>query len=307
MEFNQLHCFKVVAEMEHLTRAAEHLHISQPSLSRTISRLEEDIGTPLFDRIGNKIFINRYGQAFLKRVEIIFQQLEEGCKELREMSGKERGHIYFSTNLTEFPSALVKNFLLDNPSVSIQQWLQPKSEIINCLQNGRIDFAIMTKPDKIEGLMWTDLMEDEIFLHVSADHPLAKREAVDLKELRDFSFVTKGLGFSNSISNFFQSEGINPKIIYEGNDPKMMGQLVVEGDALSFISSIDYHELYEEYQEVPRMKSIHLSSPRCVRELGIAQMSNHFLSEAAQDFLKEATCFFEAYKQRVSEILPKKK
>lgn len=68
MELTQLIYFQKVAQLEHLTKAAQELYISQPSLSQTIARLEADVGVPLFVRKGNSIHLNDYGRAFLKRV-----------------------------------------------------------------------------------------------------------------------------------------------------------------------------------------------------------------------------------------------
>ncbi len=66
MEIQQLEYFKTVAEMQHMTQAAEKLNISQPALSKSISNIEQEIGVPLFDRQGRSINLNRYGKLFGK-------------------------------------------------------------------------------------------------------------------------------------------------------------------------------------------------------------------------------------------------
>jgi DNA-binding transcriptional LysR family regulator len=85
MDLLQLKYFQTVARSEHMTRAAEELHISQPSLSKVISNLEEDLGVPLFERIGRQIKLSHFGKAFLSRVERIFLELEDGKRELSDM------------------------------------------------------------------------------------------------------------------------------------------------------------------------------------------------------------------------------
>jgi DNA-binding transcriptional LysR family regulator len=87
MELLQLHYFQTVARLEHMTKAAEELKIAQPSLSKTISRLEEDLGAPLFNRQGRNIRLNQFGKVFLTRVDRIFRELEEGKREIRDMAG----------------------------------------------------------------------------------------------------------------------------------------------------------------------------------------------------------------------------
>lgn len=84
MELQQLHYFQTVARLEHMTKAAEELRIAQPSLSKTIARLEEDLGVPLFERQHRQIKLNRFGKLFLNRVERIFMEIYEG----KERSGR---------------------------------------------------------------------------------------------------------------------------------------------------------------------------------------------------------------------------
>ena len=76
MNLSQLHYFQVVAEEEHISRAAEKLHISQPSLSTTIRRLEKELDTPLFDRRGRNIYLNQAGKQLLEHVHFIFSQID---------------------------------------------------------------------------------------------------------------------------------------------------------------------------------------------------------------------------------------
>ncbi len=78
MELLHLRYFRVVARLEHITKAAEELCIAQPSLSKTIRHLEQEVGVPLFDRPGRSIRLNQFGKAFLEHIETLFHELEEG-------------------------------------------------------------------------------------------------------------------------------------------------------------------------------------------------------------------------------------
>ena len=78
MELLQLHYFQTVARMEHMTKAAKELRIAQPALSKTIARLEEDLGVQLFDRQNRQIKLNSFRKAFLKSVDTALSALEEG-------------------------------------------------------------------------------------------------------------------------------------------------------------------------------------------------------------------------------------
>lgn len=91
MELLQLQYFLAVARLEHVTEAARNLHVTQSSLSKTIQRLEEDLGVPLFDRVGRNLRLNEFGSRFLRRAERALFELEQGSRSLA---------IYLTRNIT---------------------------------------------------------------------------------------------------------------------------------------------------------------------------------------------------------------
>ncbi|GHO57601.1 hypothetical protein KSB_60760 [Ktedonobacter robiniae] len=93
MDLLQLRYFRVVARREHMTKAAEELCIAQPSLSKTIRRLEKEIGVPLFDRQERSLQLNQFGKAFLEHIEAMFSELEEGQRKVQDMAGLEQGVV----------------------------------------------------------------------------------------------------------------------------------------------------------------------------------------------------------------------
>src|SRR5947209_9180293 len=120
MELLQLKYFQTVARLEHMTRAAEVLGIAQPALSQTIARLEEELGTPLFDRLGRRIYLNAYGRAYLQRVERIFAELEQGQRELADLTGGKQGQVELALSAA---THLVHDLLFDisqhHPHISL--------------------------------------------------------------------------------------------------------------------------------------------------------------------------------------------
>ena len=86
MEIQQLQYFKTLAKMEHMTRAAETLMISQPALSKSISNIEKELGVPLFNREGRSISLNRFGEHFLKSVNVILSEYEKVSNEFQDIT-----------------------------------------------------------------------------------------------------------------------------------------------------------------------------------------------------------------------------
>ena len=114
MNLNQLQYFKVLAQEEHYTRAAQILSITQPSLSHAIAQLEEELGTRLFEKKGRNIVLTRYGKLFLPYVEESLKVLEEGVQRTRELNGSKEGIIhlaYIYTMGSNFTPKMVRNFL----------------------------------------------------------------------------------------------------------------------------------------------------------------------------------------------------
>lgn len=96
MEWDQINYFQTVANVQHITKAAKLLSISQPALSRSIARLEDELGVQLFDRKGRNIYLNRYGKMFLHRVEQSIKQIELGKQEIRDEIHPDNGTISLS-------------------------------------------------------------------------------------------------------------------------------------------------------------------------------------------------------------------
>lgn len=120
MDFLQLKYFKTVAKLENITRAAEELHIAQPSLSKVISRLEDSVGVPLFDRIGRRIRINEFGRIFLNRVDRIFLELDEGKKEVSDLAKLKFRSITVGATSSRLLPTLIKKYLTKNPNTNFR-------------------------------------------------------------------------------------------------------------------------------------------------------------------------------------------
>lgn len=93
MEWEQLEYFQTLAQMQHVTKAAKSLSITQPALSRSIARLENHLGVPLFDRHGRSITLNQYGHIFLRRVQAMMKEYTEGKEEIQALLKPDQGEV----------------------------------------------------------------------------------------------------------------------------------------------------------------------------------------------------------------------
>jgi DNA-binding transcriptional LysR family regulator len=154
MDLLQLSYFRVVARVEHMTKAAEELFIAQPSLSKTIRRLEKEIGVPLFDRQGRSIRLNQFGKAFLEHIERIFRELEEGQREVRDRAGLEQGEVSLVAASLYWLPDLLHRFQVAHTSVHFHLSQRSLAEMPQQLEMGACDFCFLSTPLSKPAIQW---------------------------------------------------------------------------------------------------------------------------------------------------------
>ncbi|HEY1176897.1 MAG TPA: LysR family transcriptional regulator, partial [Phytomonospora sp.] len=157
MDLLQLRYFRAVARKEHISRAAEELRVAQPSLSRTIARLEDELGVPLFDRKGRRIVLNRYGAAFLDRVERALRELDDGRRELAELAGFDAGDVAIASETLLSLTALLTGFVKAHPGVRVGLRQAAPAEMSRWLREGVVHVCMASQPLTGPGL--TDIAQ----------------------------------------------------------------------------------------------------------------------------------------------------
>lgn len=146
MDFPHLDYFRMVAKLGNMSQAAKKLYISQPGLSRYITRLEEEIGVPLFERRKGRIVLNTYGQLFLANVNLAFDQLEQGVEAVRQLYFKDQNVLSVSCSIEDFLIDHLKEFSPRHPEIGIRQYTYPFSELETQLVRQNLDLAVCAHP-----------------------------------------------------------------------------------------------------------------------------------------------------------------
>lgn len=212
MELLQLKYFQTVARLEHMTKAAEELHIAQPALSKTISRLEQDVGVPLFDRQNRQIRLNQFGKIFLEHVESALLSLEEGKRQVLEQAGLERGRLFLATTNHKCDAEVIDSFLSMYPNINLRLTQIPtEEEKLDLLLNGKADFCITSLPVEHEEVDSMPFLTEEIFLAVPPGHRFADRQSIDLIEAAAEPFISlkEGNSFRELTNGFCREAGLN--------------------------------------------------------------------------------------------------
>ncbi|SHF27697.1 DNA-binding transcriptional regulator, LysR family [Seinonella peptonophila] len=280
MDLLQLKYFQKIAEINHLTRAAQELHITQPSLSQTIAKLERDLGVPLFDRQGRQIRLNKYGEFFLKKVEPALKLLEEGRRELIDMAGLERGTISIDTSFLPQFSDVINMFRTSYPDVRFHiSQVSTKEQQVQLLESGELDLCITCRPIKRTGICNLPILSEDIVLVVPFEHSLADRQSVKMNEIMNETFIhfKKGHAFRDDTDELCQKAGFTPNIVCETDDSKTIIELVKSKMGVAFW-------LETLLEKDNPFHHLHITEPKCKRTYQLAWSEKRYLSLAARRF-----------------------
>ncbi|WP_428912263.1 LysR family transcriptional regulator [Niallia sp. Krafla_26] len=279
MELLQLKYFQTVAYMEHMSKAAKKLNISQPSLSLMIKRLEDEMGTPLFDRVGRNIQLNESGKILLKHVNTIFSEIENAKLKIQYREKETHKKITISISNPRFLSGVLIEYFNKNPDASIQQSIGSKESIRVQLNKGEIDLGIAGPPIEDESIESCVLMEEDIVLVVPKNHRLANRTIIDLKEVASESFISlAGYDeYNKKVNNLCRSVGFTPKVIFEV-DYGLLNEMLQLNICVALIPIA----LCEKHQ----LNYVKISDPESKFIVGLSWLKDRHLSPFADEFRK---------------------
>lgn len=296
MELMQLYYFQVVAKNQHITRSAEQLNVSQPAISTVISRLEGELGVPLFDRRNRTIVLNNYGKAFLKRADTILMEVENAKQELLDMSQQAESVISLAVTSPQFLQG-TEGFVRANPNMKWKQSVHELAEIGTLLEQGSIDLAVTSPGIYRDNLISDVLLRDEFMIAVHPDHPLAQKKSVSLTALSSEKFILlqKGLPFRTQTDLLFQDLGFSPEIVMEC-DHYMRRELLNSNIGITVASSsAQFRHLYD-----PSIHFLHIEGARRTRDVVLTRRKNKYLTSAARDFCDYLIHYYKALRSEES-------
>lgn len=282
MEWHQLQYFKAVAQLQHMTQAAQLLALSQPALSRSIAKLEEELGVPLFERTGKSLRLNRYGKLFLRSVDRATQAIEEGKQLLLDEASPDRGTVclaFLHSLGTHMVPELLRKFRAAHPHIQFKLYQNATSKLLEQLEEGEIDLCLSSPVLTGEQVEWSFLFSEELFVVVPQSHPLAKCKEVRLEEIAEEPLITfkKDYGLRILVDNLFQEVQIKPRITFEGEEIMTVAGLAEACLGVAIIPKIDG-------LNTANLAFLPIIHPKSQRTIGMAHLKNHYLSPAARRF-----------------------
>ncbi|WP_026412559.1 LysR family transcriptional regulator [Actinomadura oligospora] len=279
MDLNALRQFLVVARLEHLSRAAEELRVAQPSLSRTIARLEGELGTPLFDRAG-RLRLNDAGKLFRGYVERSLGELEAGRRAVAEAGDGGFGSVRLGSETFLTFTGPLAAFKRAHPDVEVELHQMPAAEMARGLLAQDLDLCVASQPIPGDGLESVRLLEEKVWLVTPLDHPLAGRTSVTVDELADEPFISahKGHWQRRLLDRLFATRDLTPRIVCEGDEVGAIAELIRAGLGIALVPAFA-----RRFAPIDGPVAwITVDSPECRRTLTLYWAAGHHPSTAAR-------------------------
>jgi LysR family transcriptional regulator, hydrogen peroxide-inducible genes activator len=300
MELHQLRYFVAVAETGNFTRASERAHVSQPSLSQQISKLEGEVGHKLFHRLGRKAVLTEAGAAFLERARRILFEVENAAKELGDQPSLGR-RITVGAVQTVMPyllAPLLAQLRNSHPNLLIDAQEDFRSNLVRGVVEGDLDLAVVPLPIKEHRISIEPLLVEPLLLVVGKGHPIASRTEITITDLAEETFISMGdsSALAAQIRAFFGDQKFQPRIGFRCSQVATLKQFIAAGLGISLLPQLA--RLPDDHDTLTYLR---LTGSEPTRELVIIRHLQRYQTRGAEQFLRVLR---EHVRDRSDETIP---
>ncbi len=293
MEMHQLRYVVAVARAGNFSRAAEQCHVSQPSLSQQILKLEEELGERLFDRMKREARLTPHGEAFLRRAVKILEEVDAARREASDARGLVRGRLIVGVLPTIAPYLLPEvlvEFAEKFPGVEIVVQEDTTARLLKLAQAYEIDVALASRPIQDQRMEVKDLFSEELRLALPPGHPLSRKRTVSLADLEKERFIVmkEGHCLGDQVLNFCERRDLQPTISFRSAQLETIQALVCTGVGISLIPAMAARG---QREDLPAYRS--LTAPRPERKIVALWPKQRPLNRAATEFLHQIAAKYE--------------
>lgn len=255
MELHQIRYFLAIAQAGTFTAAAEACHVSQPSLSAQVAKLEDELGGPLFRRGRHGARLTQRGELFRVRAAEAMGQLEAGRRELEELSGLRRGSVALgclpTTGAYLLPQ-LLRSFLDRYPGIQVRLQEASSPQLGRALRSFEIDVAIMDEAGLGEAIASQLLFTEPLVVAVPPSHRLAGSTTVAMEQLDGEAFILMkhGHGYRQIVIDALSRARVSPNVVYESDEIETVQRLVEAGLGVSIVPKMVCRENGPSYLEI---------------------------------------------------------
>ena len=284
MDLRQLEIVRAVADKGSFTAAAKGLNVSQSAVSRQVLLLEEELGEPLFLRLGRKVRLTAAGAALLDLSRRVLSDVRDTTATIVEQQHQLAGTLHLGGGMTVclhvFP-AMLKEFRKRHPKVEIKLTTGATPQLLERLRSGALDVGLLTLPVDGTDLAQVPVMREELLLVMPPAHRLAKLRRITPEDLVGQTWVLfeRGSSTRRVIDEMLQRDGIRPRIVMETENVEILKALTMIGMGLTILP---YQSLAREARDgVLRIKRI--EGVTMVRETGWVYVRGTRVPRMVQD------------------------
>ena len=285
VQIQQLRYVVALSEERHFTRAAQRLHVRQPSLSQQLKALEAELGTALFDRSRGDVTLTAAGEAFLPWARQALADLDSARADVRELQGRRRGRLALGATpslTTGLLPPVLARVHARYPGIELLLHQAGSPDLAVQVVDGRLDLALMIVPTGVAGVSTVALAEEELVLAVPPGHPLAAAERVTVQDLRGLPLVLFREGYDLRVRTYdvCRAAGFEPTLAVEGGEMDGVLALAAAGLGPTVVPVCALRP------EVP-LVGVRFAGPPPTRVIGLAERTGRPRPAAAAAFVEE--------------------
>ncbi len=284
MEFNQLRNFMAVARTGNISKAAQELYVTQPSLSKSIARLEEELRVPLFRHRKGRIELNEYGSVFLSSVTIAFSQLDSGAQTIQRMYEMDQHILSLGSNISAYLPTVLPGFFGRHPEIGIRQRDVTTQQMIDGLLDRTLTLGVSSETIDHEMIRFRLLGHKEYMLAVHTDNPIAASDHVSVSSLEHETFIVDASRLRlKPLQKLCQEHGFLPNVGFEVESTDLLYSLVENNRGIAIVPlglGCDLMRAHPGHH----LRLVHIDEDLPHIIIGIASHRNYEYSEAASHF-----------------------
>ena len=283
MDTTGLRTFITAAELESFSLAADQLFLTQPAVSKRVAALEDELGTPLFDRIGRRVFLTEAGRELLPRAKSILNEIEDSRRLITNLSGTVTGQLSIGTShhigLHRLPPVL-RNYSALYPDVELDLHFMDSEAACRAVLAGELELGVVTlPPDPIDDLETEVIWPDPLSIVINKNHPLATSNKTELQDLANTPAILPAHGTYTRelLEQAFAPKGLTLKTGMTTNYLETIKMMVSVGLGWSVLP---------ETMLSAELVTLNVKGVNISRQLGLVFHPSHTLSNAAKAIIE---------------------
>ena len=236
----QLAVFEAVARLSSFTKAADELHLAQPTVSAQIKKLADNLQIPLFEQIGKRIYLTPAGENLYKGCQLLFTTLSDIEESLSDLRGLEHGRLRLAVSTTGkyFVPRLLAEFVKLHPAIEVSLQIHNRNTLIDRLSRNEDDLYVFSNPPNDFEIVTQPILPNPMVVFAREDHPLAHEKKISIEQLKNEKFIMREPGSGTRMVAYeaFDHHGLEPRVQMELSTNEAIKQAILAGLGISILS-----------------------------------------------------------------------